>query len=241
LSLSTENVELDRVQTEPFGLPSGKFVQVSVADTGTGMDENTRQRVFDPFFTTKEMGRGTGLGLASVYGIIKNHGGFITVRSAPKQGTVFRFFLPATSRSASGDGLLVSESMPTGTETILLVDDEAMILDVSEQLLAHLGYTVITADSGTMAIERFEAYRERIALVILDMIMPDMMGGEVFERIRQLSPNTQVILSSGYSEDGQASEILKRGCSGFLQKPYDLLALSQKVRAVLDTPFPSDS
>ena len=208
-------------------------MKISVRDTGVGMDKATREKIFDPFFTTKEMGRSTGLGLASAYGIIKNHGGFINVYSEKGHGTVFNVYLPASEKD------VIEEARPTGdilegSETILFVDDEEMIIEVAEEMIKRLGYKALVAQSGKMAIEMYEAHKERIDMVILDMIMPDMNGGEVYDRIKEKNPEVKVLLSSGYSIDGAASEIMNRGCNGFIQKPFKMKKLSQKLREILD-------
>ena len=206
---------------------------MSITDTGVGMDEATRRLVFDPFFTTKEKGRGTGLGLASAYGIIKNHGGMINVASEIDQGTTFILHLPLSTKAISREAVSESELL-RGSETILLVDDEAMIIDVGRAILQKLGYRVIVALNGREAIQMVARRSGDIQLVILDLVMPGMDGGKTFDRIREICPQLPVILSSGYAIDGQASEILRRGCNGFIQKPFDVVALSRKVRAVVD-------
>jgi CheY-like chemotaxis protein len=206
---------------------------MTIEDTGIGMSEEVQQRIFDPFFTTKEMGRGTGLGLASVYGIVKNHEGFINVYSKKGQGTRFEVYLPA-----SGKGVpykqKVKEEFVEGKETVLLVDDEEMILDVGERMLGKLGYKVFTARDGKEAIAVFMKYPHKIDAIILDMIMPKMGGGETFDRIKKMKPDIKVLLSSGYSINGQATEILNRGCNGFIQKPFNLQNLSQNLRSILE-------
>jgi len=233
LYLQTENVFIDENHSRPYKIRPGRYVKISVKDTGVGMDETTRQRVFEPFFSTKEMGRGTGLGLASVYGIIKNHGGFIDVYSEKGEGTTFDLFLPASENGVveGGDS---DEKFLEGSETILLVDDEDMIINVGEQFLKKMGYTVLIAKNGKDAVEICEKGRDKIDIVILDMIMPDMGGGETYDRIKEVSPGMKVLLSSGYSLDGQVTEILVRGCNGFIQKPFDIKQLSQSIREVLD-------
>lgn len=196
------------------------------------MDENTRQRVFEPFFTTKEMGRGTGLGLASSYGIIRNHGGIITASSEKSRGSTFIIYLPASTKEVlEGDEL--DQDVLGGDETILLVDDEEMILQVEKEMLETLGYTVLAAGSGNEAIETYREQNDRIAIVILDMIMPGLGGGETFEVLKSINPNAKVLLSSGYSLDGEATKILNRGCHGFLQKPFKINDLSRKIREIL--------
>ena len=222
--------------------PSGPCVRLTVRDTGIGMDAATRERIFDPFFTTKERGRGTGLGLASVYGIIRNHGGGIDVISAPGAGTTFTIYFPADSPAT------VMEPEPTdrpdappinrGQGTVLLVDDEAVIRDVTTRMLEALGYDVISIDSGRAAVAVYRRRADEIRLVILDLVMPDMGGGAVFDAIREIWPDARVLLCSGYSEEAQASAILDRGANGFLQKPFTPEALSRKIREILESEAP---
>jgi two-component system cell cycle sensor histidine kinase/response regulator CckA len=233
ISISTQNIDLLASDARVFHVPPGRFVRVGVSDSGVGMDEKTRSRVFDPFFTTKEMGRGTGLGLASAYGIVKNHGGIITVYSEKGRGSIFHVYLPA-SEKAIAVKKEVQEEVPGGNETIMLIDDEAMILDVARQLLVSLGYKVLTANSGGPALDIFREHHARIDLVILDMIMPLMSGSRVFEGLKEIRPEVRVLLSSGYSINGQAMDILARGCRGFIQKPFTIKELALKLREVLD-------
>jgi two-component system cell cycle sensor histidine kinase/response regulator CckA len=235
LFLETKNVSLGPDYIRPFALQAGDYVRISVADTGIGMDKETRQRIFEPFFTTKEMGRGTGLGLAAVYGIIKNHGGFINVYSEIGHGTTFNIYLPASERAMPTE-TMVSGEIQGGTETIFLVDDESTILEVMEKALTLSGYKVILAQGGEEAVEVYKKEKDRIDLVLLDMIMPGMSGGKVFDLLREMNPGVKVILSSGYSMGGEASKILARGCKGFMQKPFGIKELSQKIREVLDEP-----
>jgi len=234
LSVQTANVTLDEDYVKPFEIEPGKYVKISVTDTGVGMDKATRQRIFDPFFTTKEMGRGTGLGLASAYGIIKNHGGFINVYSKKGEGTTFNIYFPASESEVRDQNSEVSDGVRHGDETVLLVDDEDMIIDVGEQLLEKMGYMVLIARSGKEATEIYEKNKDKIDMVILDMIMPDMSGGDTFDRLREIDPDIKVLLSSGYSINGHATEILARGCDGFIQKPFNMKGLSQKLRHILD-------
>ena len=235
LYLQTENVTLDEDYVKPFEIEPGKYVKISVTDTGVGMDEATRKRIFDPFFTTKEMGRGTGLGLPSTYGIIKNHSGFINVYSEKGEGSAFNIYLPASEselvRRQSGG---VSKDVRHGHETLLLVDDEEMIIKVGEELLDALGYKVLIAKGGKEAVELYEKNKDQIDMVILDMIMPDMSGGDTFDRLKEINPEIKVLLSSGYSINGQATEILERGCNGFIQKPFNMKQLSRKLREILE-------
>jgi two-component system cell cycle sensor histidine kinase/response regulator CckA len=233
LYIQTENLTIDENFSKPYQMKPGRYVKISVADTGIGMNEATQQRIFEPFFTTKGTGRGTGLGLASVYGIIRNHGGIITVYSEKGKGTTFTIYLPASEKEVIEDKDLAEEVL-TGTETVLLVDDEDMVIDVGEQVLKELGYKVLSARSGKEAIELYEANKDKIDIVILDMIMPEMGGGETYDGMKEINPDTKVLLSSGYSIDGQATEILERGCDGFIQKPFDVKQLSKNIRKILD-------
>jgi len=236
LYLQTENVRLDERYVSPFGAKPGNYVKVCVTDTGVGMDENTQQRIFEPFFTTKEMGRGTGLGLASAYGIINNHGGIINICSEKGKGTTFDIYLPAAQVPVSEKRPEVGENeIQQGHETILLVDDEDMIIDVGQGMLRAAGYEVLLARSGIEALEVYKKNKDKVALVMLDMIMPDMGGGEAYDRMKEINPDIKVLLSSGYSINGQASEILDRGCDGFIQKPFNMSQVSQRIREVLDS------
>ena len=224
---------LDDDFVKPYGTESGKYVKISAIDTGVGMDKATRKRIFDPFFTTKEMGRGTGLGLASAYGIINNHDGIIIVDSEKGVGATFIIYLPASEKK------VIKETEPPkkitkGKETILLVDDEDMIIEVGKALLKKMGYKVLVAKSGKAAVELYKSNKDEIEMVILDMIMPNMGGGDTYDKLKKIDPDIKALLSSGYSIDGQATEILKRGCDGFIQKPFNIKKMSQKIRQVLD-------
>jgi len=231
--LETRNIFLSDEKIIRYGMQSGLYVQVSIADTGMGMNEKTKERIFDPFFTTKEMGRGAGLGLAMVYGIIKGHGGAIHVSSELGHGATFTVYLPASEKDVVEETNVVPETVK-GLETILLIDDEPVNLEVSGELLGSLGYRVFVAGSGQEGLAIFEEKSNEIDLVILDMVMPGISGGQAFDRLREISPDIKVLLSSGYSIDGQAQNIMDRGCNGFLQKPYKMSHLSQKIRELLD-------
>ncbi len=270
LYIQTQNVIFDEKHTKPYQLEPGNYVKISITDTGMGMDEATQQRIFEPFFTTKEMGRGTGLGLATVYGIIKNHEGFIDVysekgearpacsdlagpRLSPSQaddggqGMTFNIYLPAAEakvpseigsalHGASIEQRAKSEDkdkIVNGTETVLLVDDENVIIYAVEQLLKEMGYKTLIARSGKETVKIYKKNKDKIDMVILDMVMPDMGGGDTYDRLKEINTDIRVLLSSGYSIDGQATEILERGCNGFIQKPYRRKELSQKIREIL--------
>ncbi|HQL01710.1 MAG TPA: response regulator, partial [Smithellaceae bacterium] len=232
LYVETQNKTLDDTSANHLNLPAGTYVQISITDNGIGMDDKTLQRIFDPFFTTKEMGRGTGLGLASAYGIIKGHGGTISVSSATGEGSTFDIYLPASSSTPESEQTDSSETIG-GHETVLLVDDEEIITDVSGRLLEELGYRVLVAHSGDEALVVYNNRCSEIDLVIVDMIMPGMSGSETFDRLKAINPDVRVILSSGYSVDGKAQAILDRGVRVFLQKPYRLDDLAQKIREAL--------
>ena len=233
--IHTKNVTLDDEDVMHYGIKPGKYVMVSVTDTGVGMDEETQQHIFEPFFTTKKLGRGTGLGLASAYGIIKNHGGIINVNSKKGEGTTFNFHLPIVEaqvvKSQIDD---TEEEILYGTETILIVDDEDMVITVSREMLNNMGYDVFIARGGKEALEIFKKDKNKIALVILDMIMPDLGGSQVYDVLKEIKPDIKVLLSSGYSIDGQASKIMSRDCDGFIQKPFNMIQLSKRIRNILD-------
>ena len=233
LFLKTGNVTSHDMKDKPYKAKPGNYVLVMVRDTGTGMDRKTMERIFEPFFTTKGLAEGTGLGLASVYGMVKAHGGYIDVESKKGRGTTFSIYLPASEKQIP-EKKVTQGKIEKGHETLLLVDDEEMILEVSREILETLGYTVIQAQGGKEAIDLYRAHKDNIDMVILDMIMPDMGGGETYDQLKAINPELKALLSSGYSIDGQAKEILERGCDRFIQKPFNMKELSQGVREILD-------
>jgi len=233
LYLETQNIIFDEGYANRYPIKPGQYVKVSVTDTGIGMDEATKQRIFEPFFTTREMGRGAGLGLASVHGIIKNHSGMINVYSEKGKGTTFNIYLPASGKEHIEDKV-ISDELLKGREMILFVDDQDVVIDVGKAILEELGYTVLLAKSGQEAVDVYAERMEEIDLVILDMVMPTVSGGETYDRLKEINPGIKVILSSGYSLNGQASGILERGCCGFIQKPFNVNELSKKIREVLE-------
>jgi PAS domain S-box-containing protein len=233
LYLKSENVVLDKVFVRHFEVQPGRYVKISVTDTGSGMDESVKRRIFEPFFTTRALGRGTGLGLASAFGIIKNHHGIITVTSELGQGSTFYIYLPATDKMPELEKK-PPESVEIGTETILLVDDEKYIIDVAEMMLKGLGYNILSATNGTKAIDLYKAKKDYVDLVILDLVMPDMGGEAVFHEIRKINPHIKVLFASGHYMSNQARMLLQSGSSNFLQKPFNLRQLSTKIRYILD-------
>jgi len=231
LYIETNKVFLDSNYVQAYGIPPGVYIKISVTDTGVGMDEKTRQRIFDPFFTTKEMGRGTGLGLASAYGIINGHGGVINVYSEKGHGTTFNIYLPASNQTVALREAPAQDILK-GRETILVVDDEKIIADVTQRMLEQLDYHVLIARSGQEAIDLYRKNQDRIDLVIMDMIMPGMNGGEAYDVIKAMNPDVKAILSSGYSLNGMAKDIMARGVKAFIQKPFRMEDLSRKIREV---------
>ncbi len=229
LLLRVEDVLLGSEDTGPHGVAPGHFVKLVVTDTGTGMDAATQARIFEPFFTTKEPGKGTGLGLASVYGIIKSYDGFIQVESELGKGTTFTVFLPASDEPVAAEKA-PAVTVQRGKGTILVVDDEAQLLKLCARLLKTMGYEVLSAGGGKEAIELLRQHGADVSLVILDLTMPEMSGAATYRALREIVPGVKVLLSSGYSIEGQAQELLAQGCSGFIQKPFDTSTLAAKVR-----------
>ncbi len=229
-AVNTNHIDM---QGKVYNARPGDYVLLTVADTGTGMDRSTIGRIFDPFFTTKERGRGTGLGLASAYGIIKAHGGYIDVYSRKGHGTTFSIYLPASNKAVLKPAKYVREFVG-GSETVLLVDDEELVRDIGRELLEAMGYRVISAKDGREAVEVYEEHRDHIDLVLLDLVMPNIGGGEAYDLMKAMDPNIKVLLASGYSIDGEASEILARGCNGFIQKPFTVKELSGKIREIVE-------
>jgi len=226
LHIETNKVTHMDMLDKPYQPKPGNYVSIEITDTGIGMDADTVQRVFEPFFTTKEMGRGTGLGLASVYGIIKGHGGYIDVVSEKGRGTSFTIYLPATD-------IEIRKQVKDRKPTILLVDDENAVAKIGVKMLERLGFTVISAFSGGEAIQLYRKHQGNIDIVILDMVMPETSGSETYDQLRQLNPDVKVLLSSGYSINGKAEELLNRGCNDFIQKPFTMDQLNKKIRKLL--------
>ena len=218
------------------GVLTGPYVILSVTDTGTGMDDATRLRVFEPFFTTKPQGKGSGLGLSMVYGIVQQHGGTITVESAPGEGATFRIYLPRVDDPMPEVGFSVpSDDSRRGSETILLVDDETHVRELVAQLLQASGYTVLAAADPAAALELSDRHPGPIDLLLTDVMMPEMSGQELCQRLMNLRPRTRVLYMSGYADEALGHGVLQPG-TFLLQKPFKVDALGRKVREVLDAP-----
>ena len=234
LKVLTENVALEQSFVKNFDVKPGKYVKISVVDSGYGMDPAVQQRIFEPFFTTKEVGEGSGMGLASAFGIVKNHNGIIECISTQKKGSTFNVYLPA-SREEAFRAASPGNDFHKGTETILLVDDEDIIIKVDRKLLKQMGYKVLIAKNGATALKIFTARHHRIDLVLLDIVMPDMNGDKVYTQMKKVQPDVKVLVSSGYSIDWQARKMLEAGCSGFIQKPFKMKQLAFHIREILSS------
>jgi two-component system cell cycle sensor histidine kinase/response regulator CckA len=241
LIIETLNAQVDEEYCRacPYARP-GSYVLLTVSDTGVGMDAATMERVFEPFFTTKDVGKGTGLGLATVYGIVKQHGGFIHLHSEPGKGTTFRIYLPAASGLPEAREPKNNEQTPKGTETILFAEDNEGLREAAHELLLKLGYRVILATSGAEATEVFEANRGKIDLVILDVVMAGLSGPATYSQMAAIQPDLRVIFATGYTaETASLNSMLEKGVP-ILQKPYSMKSLGQIVRSTLDrTPLVS--
>ena len=219
-------------------VPAGPLVEISVADTGVGMDAEVRKHIFEPFFTTKELGRGTGLGLATVYGIVKQSGGHVEVDTAPGAGTTFRIFLPAVEapRPMPVPSL---DAVVGGSETVLLVEDEAALRSLAQEILRDQGYKVIAAGSGTEALDLARSHKAPIDLLVTDVVMPGMDGRELADRLGPVHPETRCLFMSGYTDDAVVRRGVREEGMPFLQKPFTIDALALKVREVLDQTAPA--
>jgi len=232
IRIASKNIMLTDKDVEDFpGLKPGNYVIMTITDDGKGMDKETRKRIFEPFFTTKFEGR--GLGMAAAYGIIKNHDGWISVDSAPGQGTIVKIYLPAAQVQMQETEKIKIERIK-GTGTILLIEDEEMVMAVCRAMLERLGYNVLEAKTGREAVNLVKTYADNIDLAMLDILMPDMSGNAIYPFLMKARPNLKVIVCSGYSIDGPAEEIIDAGAQDFLQKPFSLAALSEKVKKVLE-------
>jgi CheY-like chemotaxis protein len=234
LTISILAVELEESfkKTHGFGKP-GRYVLLSVSDTGIGMNEETMARIFDPFFTTKEVGKGTGLGLSSVYGIVKQHGGYVDVTSKVLKGTTFDVYLPlvnTVARHVTAENFQVKG----GSETILVIEDDADVRKMMITVLSDQGYTILEAANGETAIRVFDEHKDATSLVILDVVMPGKNGREVLDVIARLNPLIKAIFVSGYTGDIVLDKGVQEDGVDFLQKPISVAKLLSKIREVLD-------
>ena len=216
------------------GIQPGEYVTLAVSDNGVGIPDDVRSKIFEPFFTTKLGRGGTGLGLATVQAIVKAHRGLLVVESSPGQGTTFRVSLPQTSPRVDRDTEKVAVALPTGSERILVVDDEDAVRTIMQRSLEHLGYEVSTATDGSDALEAYLDDELGFDLIIVDMIMPRMSGDELFYRLKDVDPGVPILVASGYASDNRTKAILRDGALGFIQKPFAIEELAQMVRGCLD-------
>ena len=236
LSISTSNVFLDQKYCSGFpDLKQGDYIRLSVTDTGTGMTNIVKNRAFEPFFSTKSKGEGTGLGLSTVYGIVKNHSGHINVYSELEQGTTINIYIPVSKIKKELYSAKKVEFVK-GKETILLIDDEKLVRAVGKDILIDLGYKVHLASSGKQGIKLLKKYINTIQLVILDMIMPEMDGEAVYKELKKIKADLKIIIASGYSQNGTAEKIVRKENTIFIQKPFQMKELSEALRKVLDSP-----
>jgi PAS domain S-box-containing protein len=234
VTIETENVVLDQIYCSTHaGFEPGQYLMLAVSDDGRGIDKQTLENLFEPFFTTKEVGEGTGLGLATVYGIVKQNSGFINVYSEPGQGTTFKICLPQAQEAAEAKGKPIAKTIPKGSETVLMVEDEASILRLGKTVLEKFGYKVLAAHTPRQALVTAEQYEGPIHLLVTDVVMPEMNGKELVERIEKLRPYIKVLFMSGYT----VNVIVHRGIIednvDFLPKPFTINSLGAKVREVL--------
>lgn len=233
LIFRTVEVNQDDFGGDRYDPKPGRYICLTVTDTGSGMDEKILPHIFEPFFTTKDISSGTGLGLASSYGIIKAHGGYINVSSQKGKGSTFYIYIPVAKEKT----VVREKKAPQlikGSETILFVDDDPTLVSLGSEILTLLGYKPLLAESGEIALDMYKAHQDEVALVILDMIMPGLSGGAVYDRLKVINHDVRVLLSSGYSIDGRAKDIMGRGCNGFIQKPFEITALSHIIRDIID-------
>ncbi len=237
LTVETANVEHDpEYARDREAAAVRRFAMLAVTDTGCGMDEATKARIFEPFFTTKETGKGTGLGLATVYGIVKQAGGFIWVYSEPGQGTSFKIYLPAVDATAERTTAASTTPAPRGTETVLLVEDAAAVRAVTKQMLERQGYTVLEAPDGEVGLRLAQRHRGVIHLLLTDVVMPRIGGRELAEQLTRLRPDVKVLYASGYTDDSVVRHGILESGTAYLQKPFSPESLARKVRDVLDAP-----
>jgi len=235
LTIATQETEIDAQFIEIHGNGNaGRYAVISVTDTGVGMDKTTQQHIFEPFFTTKEVGKGTGLGLAMVYGTIKQHDGVITVESEIGKGTTFRIYLPLADTTRQRDDEKIMNMLHSGKETILLAEDDVVVRKVTKALLEDMGYKVLEAVDGEHAVKLYRDNIDTIQLVISDMIMPKLSGKDVYEELTKIRPDVKIIFISGYTADILEQKGIEQGKLNFVSKPLKPDTLSRKIREVLD-------
>ncbi len=236
LRIETSNVEVtpNMARQIPDVIP-GDYVCMEVSDTGVGIDKETQMKIFDPFFTTKPLGKGTGLGLSIVYGIVKNHKGFINVESELDKGTTFKLYFPATDKVPLDGIELIPTEVPHGTERILIIDDEATLLDLTREILESLGYHVVTAEGPIEGLKSYAKHFNEVDLVILDMLMPEMTGAEVYPRLKEINPDVTVLLATGLSIGEKVDDLISLGVNNVVGKPYSVLDLALHVREAIDS------
>jgi CheY-like chemotaxis protein len=239
LSIETANLTVTDAEAAERELAPGRYVTMSVCDTGIGMNDEVRAHVFEPFFTTKETGKGTGLGLAIVMGIVEQSGGVIRCESQPGEGTSFRIFLPAAAEAAPKSGRAAGSfaKAPKGCEVVLLVEDEDAVRKLSRNVLEASGYVVLDARNGREGLALFQAHEGPIELLVTDVVMPESSGRELAEAAIKLRPALKVLFMSGHTQDVVVKEGVRKGAA-FLQKPFTPLGLAQKVRETLDADGP---
>jgi nitrogen-specific signal transduction histidine kinase len=225
----------ERMSSIHGDIPSGEWIVISVSDTGVGIPRDILPRIFEPFFTTKEPGKGTGLGLAQVYGIVKQHDGFIDVESEVGRGTKFTIYLPALTGSVKAKGEeRIPADIPSGSgEMILLVEDEPSVLEINKTMLEQIGYKVLTSRNGQEALKIYEKYLDRIKLVLTDMVMPEMGGMELFYALKEKNPDVKVIIMTGYPLESESQDLLSKGIVDWIQKPFSLPQLAKLLKKVL--------
>jgi CheY-like chemotaxis protein len=235
ITIETSNTRIDETYAKThMGVQPGEFVMIAVSDTGHGMDSATRQRIFEPFFTTKPRGKGTGLGLATVYGMVKQSGGDIWVYSEPGQGTTFKLYFPRVAEPVSPEGLEEAEhAHRDAAETLLLVEDETQVRELEVRMLTQLGYHVLAAANGEEALEVSRAHQGKISLLVTDVVMPNMSGKQVAEELLSRRPELKVLYLSGYTANTIGHHGVLDSSVDFLTKPFTREALARKVREIL--------